>query len=69
MNSVSSRAWITSIELNSPTEERAGRLDAVEMKWLPKPGLRAPRAWREAYPDITFRVVDRESYLEFITSG
>ena len=39
------------------------------MKWSPKPGLRAPRAWRESYRDSSFRVVDRESYLEFITAG
>jgi predicted AAA+ superfamily ATPase len=47
-------------------EERGGRLDAAEMKWSPKPGRRAPRAWREAYPDSSFRVVDRENYLEFV---
>ena len=50
-------------------EERGGRLDAVEMKWSPKPRLRAPRAWREAYPESSFRVVDRENYLEFVTGG
>ena len=50
-------------------EERGGHLDATEMKWSPKPGRRAPRAWREAYPDSSFRVVDRESYLEFITGA
>ncbi|MCY3842732.1 MAG: ATP-binding protein [Acidobacteria bacterium] len=50
-------------------EERAGRLDGAEMKWSPKPGLRPPRAWREAYPDSSFRVVDRESYLDFITGA
>ena len=50
-------------------EERGGRLDAVEMKWSPKPGLRAPRAWREAYPDSSFRIVDRENYLELIAGA
>ncbi len=50
-------------------EERGGRLDGAEMKWSPKPGLRPPRAWREAYPDSTFRVVDRENYLDFITGA
>ncbi len=50
-------------------EERDGRLDGAEMKWSPKPGLRPPRAWREAYPDSSFRVVDRENYLDFITGG
>ena len=47
-------------------EERGGRLDGVEMKWSPQPGLRAPRAWRQAYPDSSFRVVDRETYVDFI---
>ena len=50
-------------------EERGGRLDGVEMKWTPRPRLRAPRAWREAYPASSFRVVDRESYLDFITGA
>ena len=49
-------------------EERAGSLEATEMKWSPKPGLRAPRAWRQAYPDSSFRVVERENYLVFITA-
>lgn len=39
------------------------------MKWTPRPRLRAPRAWREAYPASSFRVVDRENYLDFITGG
>ena len=50
-------------------EERGGRLDGVEMKWTPRPRLRAPRAWREAYPASSFRVVDRENYLDFITGA
>ena len=39
------------------------------MKWTPRPRLRAPRAWREAYPVGSFRVVDRENYLDFITGA
>ena len=50
-------------------EERDGRLHGVEMKWSPKPGRGAPRAWREAYPNSSFRVVERENYLEFITGA
>ena len=50
-------------------EERGGRLDGVEMKWTPRPRLRAPRAWREAYPASSFRVVDRDNYLDFITGA
>ena len=48
-------------------EERGGDLDGVETKWSPHPRLRAPRAWRLAYPAASFRVVDRENYLDFIT--
>ena len=59
------RRW-TLIDL---VEQRGGRLDAVEMKWSPKPGLRAPRAWREAYPDSSFRIADRENYLELIAGA
>ncbi len=29
--------------------------------------MRAPRAWRKAYPAGSFRIVDRDSYLDFIT--
>ena len=62
-----SRFWTTregeEIDL---VEERGGHLDGLEMKWSPHPGLRAPRAWREAYPESSFRVVDRENYLDFI---
>ena len=36
--------------------------------YLKEPGLRAPRAWRQAYPDSSFRVVERENYLVFITA-
>ena len=50
-------------------EERGGRLDGAEVKWSPQPGLRVPRAWRQAYPDSSFRVVDRENYLDFTTGG
>ena len=47
-------------------EERGGRLHGVELKWSPQPGQRAPRAWRQAYPDSSFRVVDRDNYLDFV---
>ena len=48
-------------------EERGGRLDGTEMKWSPKRRHRVPRAWGRAYPNGSFRVVDRENYLDFIT--
>jgi len=50
-------------------EEWGGQLLATEMKWggRPKGRLdRAPRAWREAYPESSYQVVHREDYLDFI---
>ena len=47
-------------------EELGGRLDGTEVKWSPQPRIRVPRAWRQAYPDSSVRVVDRENYLDFI---
>ena len=49
-------------------EEHGGSLYAAEMKWSARPGARAPRGWRQAYPDSSFRVVDPENYLDFITA-
>ena len=49
-------------------EEHGGRLYAAEMKWSTRSGARAPRGWRLAYPDSTFRKVDPENYLDFITA-
>ena len=50
-------------------EERGGRLNGVEMKWSPPSRIRVPRAWTQAYPASSFRVIDRENYLDFITGG
>ena len=50
-------------------EEWGGSLEAVEMKWSRPSKVRPPRAWAEAYPDSTFRVVHREDYLDFIAGG
>ncbi len=53
-------------------EEWGGQLLATEMKWggRPKGRLdRAPRAWREAYPESSYQVVHREDYLDFIAGS
>lgn len=47
-------------------EEREGKLFGYEMKWggsQPRP----PKAWRAAYPDASFQLINRDNYLEFIT--
>jgi len=46
-------------------EDSDGRLSAFEMKWKPK-AVRAPRAWRENYPDATFEVIHSDNYRSFI---
>ena len=49
-------------------EEHGGHLYAAEMKWSRRSGARAPRGWRGTYPDSSFRIVDPENYLDFITA-
>ena len=65
---VESRFWRTydqqEIDL---VEEWGGRLQAAEMKWSTRAGVRAPGGWRKAYPDGSFQVVHPENYLDFIT--
>lgn len=48
-------------------EDWGGRLRAFEMKWSPHRTVRAPGAWRNAYPDTDFEVVHPQNYLDFIT--
>ena len=48
-------------------EEHGGRLYAAEMKWSAGSNARVPRGWRQNYPDSSFRIVDPENYLDFIT--
>ena len=66
---VESRFWRTydqqEIDL---VEEWGGRLHAAEMKWSAKPvrAVRAPGAWRQAYPGSSFQVVHPGNYLDFI---
>ena len=48
-------------------EEWGGRLEAAEMKWSTRDGVRAPGGWRKAYPDGSFQVVHPGNYLDFIT--
>ena len=44
---------------------QACRTRAFEFKWgdkIPK----APKSWRDAYPDADYTVVDREKFWDFI---
>ena len=47
-------------------EEREGQLFGYEMKWGGSQS-RPPKAWRTAYPDASFQLINRDNYLEFIT--
>lgn len=48
-------------------EERDGKLYAYEIKYK-KGKSKIPKAWREAYKDSEFEVIDSENYLKFIGS-
>jgi len=46
-------------------EEQSGKLNGYEIKWG-KAKPRAPKEWTTAYPDATWKLINRENYLEFI---
>lgn len=46
-------------------EEREGKLFAFEIKWGNKKP-EAPRAWREAYPESEYMIINKDNYLEFV---
>ena len=47
-------------------EDRGGKLYAFEIKYK-KGKAKIPSAWKKAYPDSEFKVIDSENYLKFIT--
>lgn len=49
-------------------EEQDGKLLAVEFKWKTKK-VKAPKAWREGYPDSDFLVVSPDNFLDFLVEG
>lgn len=48
-------------------EERGGTLYGYEFKWNKK-DVKAPREWVEEYDNSEFKVIDKDNYLEFVTS-
>lgn len=46
-------------------EEGDGKLKAFEIKWGDKKP-KAPKSWRDAYPDADYAVVNRENFQDFI---
>ena len=49
-------------------EEIESSLTGYEIKWSPGKRPRPPLAWKRAYPDAEFRVVNRDTYLDFVAS-
>lgn len=46
-------------------KETSGALIAIECKWS-KDSIRAPLAWKTAYPEASYKIITRENYLDFI---
>lgn len=47
-------------------EDRGGQLHAYEFKWNPKKKVKVPVAWKSAYPDASFSVVNPDTYSEWL---
>jgi predicted AAA+ superfamily ATPase len=47
-------------------EERDGQLFGYECKWSPRKQPKAPREWKNNYPDAEFRVVTPKNGQDFI---
>ncbi len=48
-------------------EEGGGNLAAYELKWGQVKNVKPPAAWSRAYPESSFRLINPENYLEWIT--
>jgi hypothetical protein len=48
-------------------EERGGKLYGYEFKWNHK-DVKAPKEWIEEYDSSEFEVIDKENFLDFVTS-
>ncbi len=47
-------------------EERPGALSAYEFKWSSTKKVKVPGAWKKAYPDSTFEVINPSNYLDWV---
>lgn len=47
-------------------EEQGGQLNAFEIKWNPKARAKLPPDFKRAYPESSFKVIDRENYRRFL---
>lgn len=48
-------------------EEHNGNLSAFEIKWNKNKKVKAPGAWKKAYTNSNFEVINPDNYLRFIT--
>ena len=46
-------------------EEREGKLFGYEFKWQQQK-VKAPGAWKKAYPDAEFKIISQSNYIDFI---
>jgi predicted AAA+ superfamily ATPase len=47
-------------------EDVDGRLTGIECKWSPASRVKAPKAWRQAYPKAAFEVATRQNWAGFL---
>ena len=48
-------------------EEKADKLAAYEFKWSATKKVKIPTAFKKAYPNANFEVIQKDNYLDFIT--
>ncbi len=47
-------------------EDLNGRLNDFECKWSSKSRSKAPRDWRQSYPDAGFETLSRENGMDYL---
>jgi len=47
-------------------EESSEQLNAFEVKWSTAKKSKPPKAWRNAYPNATYEVINRENYPDYL---
>lgn len=47
-------------------EEQGGKLSGHEFKWSERKKVKAPKDWLKTYDNASYKVINRENYLEFI---
>lgn len=47
-------------------EDQNGKLNGFEFKWNERRKSKIPKAFRKAYPEATFEVINKQDYLYFI---